>query len=1012
MFLLRRKVLVSLLAGLCVALFYGVLNWTAEPTPSQAARSEGGGLEEPDQGYEITIPPDLAGIIDAQLANIVCDGDDCHVYTGGGGGGQDPGPLPEPDPPERAIVFVIDSSQSMFPRIGPDYFELAKEGIADFFDLPGLWSDDTYTFGILQFPQLDAAQYESPTNWIPMTQMYTEARREELIQRALNLEPSGHYSAGLMEAGIREATQLLQDPNQEPSLAGAEKYIILLSTGEYRLPSPCPPACYGQSETACNETNVDCADATAYCYDDELCNRACHIRDVANAAREAGITVNTVRLGPDWHRSLFVPNGCEEKDEPYKVEEEGEERNDYCQQPAEPGRDGFLNEIANVANCASPQPQGNFARIAPLPPFSAEPGTARDISTTLADWLCAWYPPDAGGGGKNDVDGDEHANPCDNCPRTPNPEQRDCDRNGIGEACQASNAATCDDGVSAPSVYLTDYDNDGICFGADVCPDGDDCLVSDWIDELACDYSGRCDCDCDNDDESDLCRAAVDCTGDPTLCEPFPAVCVPDDENGYIETFDDLAVAPDPIEAARDSGWWLTADGWMESDGGDPPVETWHAGAAITAEGDPEISQLELSVFGHVEEGFTWLAKTPGQQLPLGECISVPAFGEPDRGNWSIFGIEIDLQIDAMTAGVAFDLYVLDSCGEDLDDAERIHLRLSGDGVPTNLIKIEYEDADLESVYGTSDNFSALRGPTAVGDATYYPRNDLITLRFLVNTNALYYYDSEYGCLWYGDSETVQIFYYKDGGSTTNKYHTAASRVAELGRLVPEESRGVKVAVGVTRTTEPAEGDTATLARLSIDNIHVYPADRCKWWHGDDVCDGDDEVCAYAWKNGSNQWACFELPDCGNGSIDPGEQCDPGCGNDCGFEDWRFCDATCHWVCGDGVVQGAGTGHCDELTALGYEGPCEAGDEECDWASAAEGTSASGAWWCNPWTCEIIDGTPPPPPPPPTPSPLCGNGVVDDAYLFWPAEECDRGPLLNGDPVSGCTEDCKIATPQ
>ena len=42
-----------------------------------------------------------------------------------------------PDPPTAAIVFVLDSSKAMFPPAGRNYFDLAKEGIAEFLNRPG-----------------------------------------------------------------------------------------------------------------------------------------------------------------------------------------------------------------------------------------------------------------------------------------------------------------------------------------------------------------------------------------------------------------------------------------------------------------------------------------------------------------------------------------------------------------------------------------------------------------------------------------------------------------------------------------------------------------------------------------------------------------------------------------------------------------------------------------------------------------------------------------------------------
>lgn len=90
---------------------------------------------------------------------------------------------------------------------------------------------------------------------------------------------------------------------------------------------------------------------------------------------------------------------------------------------------------------------------------------------------------------------------------------------------------------------------------------------------------------------------------------------------------------------------------------------------------------------------------------------------------------------------------------------------------------------------------------------------------------------------------------------------------------------------------------------------------------------------------------------CGNGTVDPGEQCDPPNGT--------TCSAACQNVvfCGDGKVEGA---------------------EECD--PPASGTCDA--------TCKKI-------PPPP----VCGDGVVNQ-----PSEECDAPSL----PTATCSATCKV----
>jgi hypothetical protein len=123
---------------------------------------------------------------------------------------------------------------------------------------------------------------------------------------------------------------------------------------------------------------------------------------------------------------------------------------------------------------------------------------------------------------------------------------------------------------------------------------------------------------------------------------------------------------------------------------------------------------------------------------------------------------------------------------------------------------------------------------------------------------------------------------------------------------------------------------------------------------------------------------------CGNGTVDPGEQCDPPNGT--------TCSAACQNVviCGDGKVEGAE--ECDPPAAGTCSATCkiivatpvcgnnvvEAG-EQCD--PPAAGTCSA--------TCQTIVVTPP----------TCGDGVVNQA-----SEECDAPSL----PTATCSATCKI----
>ena len=174
-----------------------------------------------------------------------------------------------------------------------------------------------------------------------------------------------------------------------------------------------------------------------------------------------------------------------------------------------------------------------------------------------------------------------------------------------------------------------------------------------------------------------------------------------------------------------------------------------------------------------------------------------------------------------------------------------------------------------------------------------------------------------------------------------------------------------------------------------------------------------------------------ELPNrrepCGNGQIDPGEQCDDGNtvqGDGCALLCQTECHSTCgtcgspgpctvQEICGDGVL--GRHERCDDGNNRGGDGcasDCKSweagwhcplvgrrcvptcgdrlitGSETCDDGNASSGDGCSA--FC------VMESS----------SARCGDGVVSGA------EECD-GPATAGDaPIpGGCTSDCRIAGP-
>jgi cysteine-rich repeat protein len=128
---------------------------------------------------------------------------------------------------------------------------------------------------------------------------------------------------------------------------------------------------------------------------------------------------------------------------------------------------------------------------------------------------------------------------------------------------------------------------------------------------------------------------------------------------------------------------------------------------------------------------------------------------------------------------------------------------------------------------------------------------------------------------------------------------------------------------------------------------------------------------------------------CGDGIVDPGEQCDP--------PDAASCSATCQIVnpsCGDGILD-AGE-DCDDANTVGGDG-CRANctDEECgDFIQDPQETCDDGNTTptdgCSASCQDESAGE------------SCGDGVRDFG------EECDDGDLVNGD---GCSGACKVEPP-
>lgn len=173
--------------------------------------------------------------------------------------------------------------------------------------------------------------------------------------------------------------------------------------------------------------------------------------------------------------------------------------------------------------------------------------------------------------------------------------------------------------------------------------------------------------------------------------------------------------------------------------------------------------------------------------------------------------------------------------------------------------------------------------------------------------------------------------------------------------LVVEPHCSLTVVRGCHLAEECPSGETCVGGCYDCGNGFLDPGEECD--AGSDNSDTAPDACRRDCR----------LAHCGDGAIDTGEACDDGAENG----DDRPCTSTCHdATCGDGLV-------CSAATCR--SGPAD-GPEQCDDANTVPGdvcgTEAGGP-------CARAN---------------CGNGAID------PGEECDDGNTRNGDTCdANCT---------
>jgi len=227
-----------------------------------------------------------------------------------------------------------------------------------------------------------------------------------------------------------------------------------------------------------------------------------------------------------------------------------------------------------------------------------------------------------------------------------------------------------------------------------------------------------------------------------------------------------------------------------------------------------------------------------------------------------------------------------------------------------------------------------------------------------------------------------------DDGSNTTVYSSRVSGCAP-GCVIAPSCGDSKLDVNYGETCDLGSANSSTAYGVNQCTDQCQTAPFC----GDGYLNPQREQCDDGQNNGGPTCGVTCQIKCGNGELDPGEQCDLETANNNGA--YGGCRSNCTRApyCGDGVKDAASGEQCDDAKNDGSYGTCKPnctlagycgdgiknGPEACDFG-AANSTSAYGRDQCTN-LCTI--------------APYCGDGIVNGP------EQCDG--------QSTCTDTCTVA---